>query len=271
MATTKEIKKFGVGSGVDFTQQYPETHADAVYIDETTGETLTQRLAALSESRGDVRVYGMLMADSSDDWEQLKTQAAALDNNQVLIATMMSSAGALTGKIALSSDTYVPSSLRGKGAFNGDLLFALKSVLGVSYIVVPVNDAKAAEGDFPGCDGLETVWDKTQVNKIPALESRVGANDFPSRTGDNMNDNLMSGVYPWCTLGRPAGSDGAFTLVVKRTTTADNNGFSTVEQTAYGRENSVSGRIFKRIIFVKGEDKQYGEWIEIGRGTPWTD
>lgn len=78
-----------------------------------------------------------------------------------------------------------------------------------------------------------------------------------------MNNALQTGVYPWCTLGRPAGSTGAYTCIVQRTSTNDGS-YDTIEQTAYGREGEL-GKVYKRIIFYKsdGTDTQYGEWLEI--------
>lgn len=159
------------------------------------------------------------------------------------------------------------------GASVGDLFVVAKvKVLLVNVLIcriLPLNDAKAANGSFPGSMGLESVWDKTQINKVPGLETKANnaysianANDFPTRSGSNMNDCLTQGVYPWCTLGRPAGSTGAYTLVVRRSSTADGNGYYTVEQTAYGREGEL-GQVYKRLVFVKDSTAEYGEWIRI--------
>lgn len=149
------------------------------------------------------------------------------------------------------------------GANVGDVVLVAKlkvSLINVPvYKIIPLNDAKAASGSFPGSMGLESPWDKKQINLVPT------AMQFPTREGwgFNMNECLESGVYPWCTLGRPSESTGAFTLIVKKTTTADGNGFYSVEQTAYGREAEL-GQVWKRIIFQKaGEETQYGEWIRI--------
>lgn len=78
-----------------------------------------------------------------------------------------------------------------------------------------------------------------------------------------MDEALEQGVYPWCTLGRPSGSTGAYTLIVLRTSTNDGS-YDTIEQTAYGREGEL-GQIWKRIIFMKsdGTDTQFGEWREV--------
>lgn len=160
------------------------------------------------------------------------------------------------------------------GVSVGDFVVGVKiKYLGFSKLfckVIPVNDAKPASGDFLGADGIESIWDKTQVNKIPAIEATANnalpkVDQLPSLGESNMNNALQSGVYPWCTLGRPTGATGAFTCVVKRTSTADFNGYYSVEQTAYGRESEL-GQVYKRIIFIKDGEAQYGEWIRIDLG-----
>lgn len=150
------------------------------------------------------------------------------------------------------------------GANVGDVVLVAKlkvSLINVPvYRIIPLNDAKAASGSFPGAMGLESPWDKKQINLVPT------AMQFPTREGWNLNINdcLDSGVYPWCTLGRPSGSTGAFTLIVKKSTKSDGNGFYTVEQTAYGREAEL-GQVWQRVIFQKNDssDTQYGEWIRL--------
>ncbi len=80
----------------------------------------------------------------------------------------------------------------------------------------------------------------------------------------NMDQCLEPGVYPWCTSGRPAGSTGAFTLLVKRTVDTDNNDYYVIEQTAYGREAEL-GQVWKRIIFYRadGKDTGFNAWRRI--------
>lgn len=145
------------------------------------------------------------------------------------------------------------------GANVGDIVAVVKFKVLVNipvYRIIPLNDAKQPNGDFPGTTGLVTPWDKKQINLVST------ALQLPTQSGSNMNDCLEPGIYPWCTTGRPAGSEGAYTLVVIKTTTKDNNNFDTIEQTAYGREDEI-GRIFKRIIFKNLTETQYGEWLEI--------
>lgn len=149
------------------------------------------------------------------------------------------------------------------GVSVGDILAVTK----LQCRIIPLNDAKAANGDFPGADGLETVWDKTQINKIAGIEYTANAalprtSLLPSSGVSNMNDALETGIYVWCTLGRPSGATGAFTCVVHRSSTPDFNNFYTIEQTAYGREAEL-GQVYKRIIFWRSDEQQYGEWVRV--------
>lgn len=90
--------------------------------------------------------------------------------------------------------------------------------------------------------------------------------DQPSRGTENMNECLKTGFYPWCTLGRPAGSAGAFSLAVRRSTTPDFQGYYTVHQTAFGREAEL-GQVWTRMVFDKGgsasPETDYMEWIRV--------
>ncbi len=149
-----------------------------------------------------------------------------------------------------------------RGANVGDMLFVSKQT--VTLItrtvckIIPLNDAKVASGDWYGTEGVMTPNDKATLNAaLPRAEQ------MPSRWTSNMNDALQTGVYPWCTLGRPAGSTGAYTCIVQRTSTNDGN-YDTIEQTAYGREGEL-GQVYKRIIFYKsdGTDTQYGDWLQV--------
>lgn len=160
----------------------------------------------------------------------------------------------------------------------------LTSALGISltltgeievyqYKILSTNDVKApgTGSSSVGVMGLSSPWDKLQINKIPGIEQTANnalpkADRLPSKWESNMNNALETGVYPWCSLGRPANSTGHYTCIVNRTSTNDGN-YDTIEQTAYGREGEL-GKIFKRIIFYKsdGTDTQYGEWKEITGG-----
>lgn len=204
-----------------------------------------------------------------------KMNEVAEDN--IVIFVIGDSSGnypSLTGETRVNADSALSVatnyffSTEPKGANVGDLLFVVKRKIAlisrISCKIIPLNDAKPASGDWYGTEGIMTVWDKTQVNKIPNLLPR--AEQMPSRWTSNMNDALQTGVYVWCTLGRPSGSTGAFTCVVFRTSTNDGS-YDTIEQTAYGREGEL-GQVWKRIIFEKkdGSDTQFHDWVRMDDG-----
>lgn len=176
----------------------------------------------------------------------------------------------------LSISTNYFFSTERRGANVGDLLFVVKKTITLIQRIVcriiPLNDAKPDSDGYIGTEGIVTVNDKKQINKIADIETTANkalpkSDQLPSRWASNMNEALQTGLYPWCTLGRPTGSTGAYTCLVQRTSTND-GAYDTVEQTAYGREAEL-GRVFKRIIFIKtdGTDNQYGEWIEISNSS----
>lgn len=139
------------------------------------------------------------------------------------------------------------------------------------YKIICTNDAKPLGNNevAKGASGIVTPWDKTQINKIPYLESLISSisgSEFPTREGNNMNDNVESGIYPWCTLGRPTGSTGAYTLISFKTTNTDSNNLYTTYQIAFGRQGE-SNRIFSRLIFHNSESKEILDWVELSNST----
>ena len=128
-----------------------------------------------------------------------------------------------------------------------------------------VNDRKnALEVTTSGNTYLYGVGGYDGTNADTAVP--VNQLDQPSRGTENMNECLKTGFYPWCTLGRPAGSAGAFSLAVRRSTTPDYQGYYTVHQTAFGREAEL-GQVWTRMVFDKGgsasTETDYMEWIRV--------
>ena len=219
-----------------------------------------------------------LSAASASD---LSAIMGTLGNNGIKFYLITDSSGnipSLLGETSITISGAAKLLLFGKtsnfGVSVGDILAVTK----LQCKIIPLNDAKTPNGSFPGADGLETVWDKTQINKVPGIESTANAalpkaNALPSSGIGNMNDALDTGIYVWCTLGRPSGATGAFTCVVHRSSTPDFNNFYTIEQTAYGREAEL-GQVYKRIIFWRSDEQQYGEWVRIdskGNSLSFTD
>ena len=191
---------------------------------------------------------------------------AKVANNSINFYVIADSSGKLPSsetRININSD--ITSLIGAEGANVGDLFVIGKLSLKPVYKIIPLNDAKAANSEFKGTEGVVTPWDKQQINKVASIESIANAarNNLPTYSESNMNNALRTGFYPWCTLGRPDGSTGAYTLLTLASTTQDSAGYTTIEQTAYGRQNDELGKVFKRIIFKKDSDTQFGEWVEI--------
>lgn len=169
-------------------------------------------------------------------------------------------------RININSD--ITSLVGAEGANVGDLFVIGKLNLLPVYKIIPLNDAKATNSEFKGTQGVVTPWDKAQINKVPNMEAAINAakNNLPTYSEGNMNNALQTGFYPWCTLGRPSGSTGAYTCITIHTTTKDGNGFDTIEQTAYGRQGEL-GKVYKRIIFKSDSETQFGDWLEITNGS----
>lgn len=121
---------------------------------------------------------------------------------------------------------------------------------GIPYIEIQ-QDGEQQPGFF---ELLDARWlDELRVRSITEYDG-------------NMNNCLQQGIYPWCTTGRPPMEKGKFTLVVRRSTTPDTNGYTTIEQTAYGRDES-QGKVFKRVLFQQQDQEvQYMDWIDCTAG-----
>lgn len=196
----------------------------------------------------------------------LAAKYAKVANNSINFYVIADSRGKLpSSETRININSGITSLVGAEGANVGDLFVVGKLSLKPVYKIIPLNDAKAEDSTYKGTQGVVTPWDKSQINKIASVESTANAakNNMPTYGESNMNNALRTGMYPWCTLGRPSGSQGAYTCVVLASTTADSNGYTTVEQTAYGRQNE-KGKIYKRIIFVKSGVTEYGDWIAIG-------
>ena len=196
----------------------------------------------------------------------LAAKYAKVANNSINFYVIADSRGKLpSSETRINVNSGITSLIGAEGANVGDLFVVGKLSLKPVYKIIPLNDAKAENSTYKGTLGVVTPWDKQQINKVASIESTANAakNNMPTYGESNMNNALRTGMYPWCTLGRPSGSQGAYTCVVLASTTADSNGYITVEQTAYGRQNE-KGKIYKRIIFVKSGVTEYGDWIAIG-------
>lgn len=197
----------------------------------------------------------------------LTNKYAVLSNNSVVFYLITDSTGKLpsTSETRININSDITSLVSAEGANVGDIFIIGKLNNLPVYRIIPLNDAKTETTDFKGTNGVMTPWDKTRVNKVNAIEvtANNAANNLPTYGESNMNNALNTGVYPWCTLGRPTGATGAFTCITKKSTTKDGNGYWTIEQTAYGRQGEL-GQIYKRVIFKQdNKDAEYSDWINV--------
>lgn len=221
--------------------------------------------AAYLPIKGTIPLTGSINL-TTESAASLGIKYAKVANNSINFYVIADSSGKLPSsetRININSD--ITSLIGAEGANVGDLFVVGKLSLKPVYKIIPLNDAKAANSEFKGTQGVVTPWDKQQINKVASIESIANAarNNLPTYSESNMNNALRTGFYPWCTLGRPDGSTGAYTLLTLASTTQDSAGYTTIEQTAYGRQNDELGKVFKRIIFKKDTEVQFGDWLEI--------
>lgn len=221
--------------------------------------------AAYLPIKGTIPLTGSINL-TTESVASLGIKYAKVTNNTINFYIIADSSGKLPSsetRININSD--ITSLVGAEGANVGDLFVIGKLSLKPVYKIIPLNDAKAANSEFKGTEGVVTPWDKQQINKIASIESTANAarNNFPTYSESNMNNALRTGFYPWCTLGRPDGSTGAYTLLTLASTTKDSAGYTTIEQTAYGRQGDELGKIFKRIIFKKDTEIQFGDWLDV--------
>lgn len=209
----------------------------------------------------------------------LGAKVAKVANNSMNFYIIADSQGKLpSSETRINIPSGIASLVGAEGANVGDIFVVAKLNNLPVYRIIPLNDAKAANSTYAGTNGVMTTWDKSRVNKVDSIEGTANnalnrannaLNNLPTLTETNMNNALATGVYPWCTLGRPANSTGAYTCITIHTTTKDGNGFDTIEQTAYGRQGEL-GKVYKRTIFKSDSETQFGDWIKISNDTSAT-
>ena len=225
--------------------------------------------AAYLPIRGTIPLTGSINL-TTESIASLGIKYAKVANNSINFYVIADSSGNLpSSETRININSSITSLVGAEGANVGDLFVIGKLSLKPVYKIIPLNDAKAENSTYKGTQGVVTPWDKQQINKVASIESTANAarNNFPTYGESNMNNALRTGFYPWCTLGRPTGSTSAYTLLTLASTTQDSAGYTTIEQTAYGRQNDELGKVFKRIIFKKGSEVQLGDWLEITNAT----
>ena len=219
--------------------------------------------------RGTIPLTGSINL-TTESIASLGIKYAKVANNSINFYVIADSSGNLpSSETRININSGITSLVGAEGANVGDLFVIGKLSLKPVYKIIPLNDAKAENSTYKGTKGVVTPWDKQQINKVASIESTANAarNNLPTYGESNMDNALRTGFYPWCTLGRPTGSTGAYTLLTLASTTQDSAGYTTIEQTAYGRQNDELGKVFKRIIFKKGSEVQFGDWLEITNAT----
>lgn len=143
------------------------------------------------------------------------------------------------------------------GASIGDVLIGFIWPHERTFKIISIYEAEAASGDYCGNEGLMSVWDKTQVNKIPSLEY-IWNYLFQSRYETNANKCIYSGTYPYVTTNIPTGQWGTIQAIA--TKDKDNNGYYTVTQFFYyrGTDNSID-TVWTRFICYK-DDGAVSPW-----------
>ena len=216
---------------------------------------------------------------TSENVLTLGAKVAKVANNSMNFYIIADSQGKLpSSETRINIPSSITSLVGAEGANVGDIFVVAKLNSLPVYRIIPLNDAKAANSTYAGTNGVMTPWDKSRVNKVDSIEETANAaigratnalNNLPTFSESNMNNALATGVYPWCTLGRPDGSTGAYTCITIHSTTKDSGGFDTIEQTAYGRQGEL-GKVYKRIIFKNDSETQFGDWLEISNVTSAT-
>ena len=209
----------------------------------------------------------------------LGAKVAKVANNSMNFYIIADSQGKLpSSETRINIPSGIASLVGAEGANVGDIFVVAKLNNLPVYRIIPLNDAKAANISYSGTNGIMTPWDKARVNKVDSIEGTANnalnrannaLNNLPTLTETNMNNALKTGFYPWCTLGRPDGSTGAYTLLTLVSTTQDSAGYTTIEQTAYGRQGEL-GKVYKRTIFKSNSETQFGDWIKISNDTSAT-
>lgn len=128
--------------------------------------------------------------------------------------------------------------------------------------------------------GSNSLTSKTVSPWIEVSNSYLNANQMASYHGVideidywhyNPDDALKQGIYPTCgnefvfdSKGNTVFTLGGFcTVIVINSTLPDSTGYSTVEQTAYGRDGD-NGKIYKRILFIHDTEPTIsGNWTRI--------
>lgn len=247
----------------------------------STNTTQGTNISALQTAIKSNAFSGTINITSSSAATTLKNAYNALEVNRMQFYIITDSSGLFLGdKVTAHADVAALFNKDALGASVGDLLVLgkYKMVVNVAvYRIIPLNDAKAADGSFPGADGLETVWDKTQVNKIPSLESKQGllnrGNSFKYFTADNYNIDqcLDCGVYLYGRTGRsmPGNHSDEYYIVDVRTRFSISDNKFYIMQSVHSA--NYANRSFVRLIVtdsLTNYNGTYNDWVQVSKEQP---
>jgi hypothetical protein len=247
----------------------------------STNTTQGTNISALQTAVKSNAFSGTINITSASAATTLKNAYNALEVNRMQFYIITDSNGLFLGdKVTAHADVAALFSKDALGASVGDLLVLgkYKMVVNVAvYRIIPLNDAKAADGSFPGADGLESVWDKTQVNKIPSLESKQGllnrGNSFKYFTADNYNIDqcLDCGVYLYGRTGRsmPGNHSDEYYIVDVRTRFSISDNKFYIMQSVHSA--NYANRSFVRLIVTDSLTNYYGtysDWVQVSKEQP---
>lgn len=110
---------------------------------------------------------------------------------------------------------------------------------------------------------------QTLRNEYETVYSMARSAFLPIQYTEDMDRALTPGVYPECQYGGPRYMGGKWLCITRRSYNTDNDGNYIIEQTAYGKDTSVLGMIYKRILLCKPEEDkaQWKEWIKVSNET----
>ena len=170
----------------------------------------------------------------------------------------------------------------------GDLLI-IQKILGITRLqIIPVQDAKPAEGSYYATDGVISGRDKARINKIDGIESHLtdtrnwltSVNDTLERNlhrtrfpyGVNINDCITTGVCAYTPLILN-NITANWTIFVDCSSDPDSGGYYHLKQTAICRDGSNIGKMWTRLGWYKGEgeDLNFLDWQEMGGDGGSTD
>lgn len=242
--------------------------------------------SAWKEIADEKSMYGGVIDVSIDstfvDFEKKLKLEASNGQKQWLFIVSNNDSSVKGGKVTLTLKwtkfIFGEDKIDKKGASIGDLLLiALKegynSEKDFSQFLIqfiPIYEAEAATGDYPGNEGRMSVYDKTQVNKIAGLEY-IWNYLLQTREGvQKADDCIYTGVYPYIPKGTPENL-GWGTIFTSATKDADSNGYYSLNQTFVYRAGTYKEPIYFRTCFYKDKEYQWGDWVALSHQNNTTE